>query len=102
MLNSFRDWRWFWTHLIVFVTFMVAAIVLGGEGTGTPWLGVIWTAVVGVHFLTSKSLNVDANWGETRAYKIRQRTYDHKHIEQIVDSAVDGDPNEDPASPRRP
>ena len=101
MLNVLRQWRWFWTHLIVFVALMVAGILLGGEGIGTPWLGIIWTVVVGAHFLTSKSLNVDENWGDARAHDIRQKTYDHKHIDQIVNSAVDGDPNEDPAAPKR-
>ena len=101
MLNALRQWRWFWTHLIVFVSLMAAGILLGGENIGTPWLGIIWTVVIGAHFLTSKSLNVDENWGEARAHDIRQKTYDHKHIDQIVNSAVDGDPNKDPAAPKR-
>ena len=101
MLKLLRQWRWFWTHLIVFVSLMAAGILLGGESIGTPWLGMIWTVVVGVHFLTIKSLNVDENWGEARAYDIRQKTYDHKHINLIVGSAVDGAPDEDPAAPKR-
>ena len=101
MLNALRQWRWFWTHLIVFVSLMAAGILLGGESIDTPWLGIIWMMIVGAHFLTSKSLNVDENWGEVRAHDIRQKTYDHKHIDQIVNSAVNGDPNEDPAAPKR-
>jgi len=101
MLNALREWRWFWAHLIVFAAVMVAGFFLGGESDETPWLGIIWTAVVGAHFLTVKAMNVDDDWAEARAYDIRKKTYDHKHIDQIVDSAVDGDPDVDPAAPKR-
>ena len=54
-----------------------------------------------ISFLVAKTLNVDDDWAEMRAFKLRTKTYDHKHIDQIVNSAVDSDPTEDPAAPHR-
>lgn len=96
-----RDWRWFKGHMVLYIASVVSILLaLRGSG-GTSWFLIAWTALIGGHFLVTKALNVDDDWGESRAFDLRQKTYDHKHIEQIVDSAVDGDPDEDPAAPKR-
>lgn len=101
MRAQFRNWRWFKWHLLVYCLGVAATMWITRNSDGTSWFSIGWTVIVGFHFLVVKTLNVDDDWGETRAYKLRTKTYDHKHIDQIVDSAVDGDPAEDPAAPRR-
>jgi hypothetical protein len=80
---------------------IAAMTLIARNSEDTSWFSIGWTVVIGFHFLVVKTLNVDDDWAETRAYRLRNKTYDHKHIDQIVDSAVDGDPAEDPAAPRR-
>ncbi len=101
MLLRLKEWRWFKGHLLIYLSLMIAGLFLRTDEGGTAWFGIGWTIVVAVHFLIVKAMNVDEDWGEARAYKLRSKTYDHKHIDQIVDSAVDGDPAEDPSAPRR-
>ena len=96
-----KEWRWFRWHLVLFVVLMVPALWVTWNDPGTYWPAIGWSVVLVVHFLIAKTLNVDDDWGEARAYDLRQKTYDHKHINQVVDSAVDGDPDDDPAAPRR-
>ena len=96
-----RDWRWFKGHLVLYIASVVSVLIAIRGSDGTSWFLIGWTVLIGAHFLTTKTLNVDDDWGESRAYDLRQKTYDHKHINQIVDSAVDSDPDVDPAAPRR-
>ncbi len=96
-----RDWRWFKGHVVIYVASGVSIFMTIHGSNSTSWFLIIWTVMVGLHFLVTKTLNVDDAWGESRAYDLRRKTYDHKHIDQIVNSAVDGDPDEDPAAPKR-
>lgn len=101
MTQHLSDWRWFKWHLGVFCVVVAVVLWITWHSDSTSWVIIAWTVLVGVHFLVVKALNVNDDWGETRAYRLRNKTFDHKHINQIVDSAVDGDPDEDPAAPRR-
>jgi len=101
MRAQLRDWRWFKWHLVTYCIGIAATTWITQNSENTSWFSIGWTVVIGFHFLVVKTLNVDDDWAETRAYRLRTKTYDHKHIDQIVDSAVDGDPAEDPAAPRR-
>ena len=96
-----RDWRWFKGHVLIYLASAVSIMMAVHGSDKTAWILITWTVLICVHFLVTKTLNVDDDWGESRAYKVRKKTYDHKHINQIVDSAVDGDPSEDPAAPKR-
>lgn len=96
-----RDWRWFKGHFVIYLASAVSIMMATYGSDGTSWLLVAWTVLIGLHFLTIKTLNVDEDWGENRAYQLRKKTYDHKHIDQIVNSAVDGNPDVDPAAPKR-
>ena len=95
------EWRWLKWHIAIFS--VAAAVVLWGmrDTGGTSWFLITWTTLAGIHFLVVKALNVDDKWAENRAYDLRNKTYDHKHIDQIIESAVDGDPDQDPAAPKR-
>jgi hypothetical protein len=101
MRAQLRDWRWFKWHLVAYCIGITSALWIARNSEDTSWFSIGWTLFVGFHLLVVKTLNVDDDWGETRAYKLRNKTYDHKHIDQIVDSAVDSVPTEDPAAPRR-
>lgn len=96
-----RDWRWFRGHIVIYMASAVSILMASYGSYRTSWFLIAWTVLIGVHFLVIKTLTVNDDWGENRAYDLRQKTYDHKHIAQIVDSAVDGDPDEDPAAPKR-
>ena len=96
-----RDWRWFKWHLMAYCFGIAATTWITRNCEDTPWFSIGLTVSVGFHFLVVKTLNVDDDWAEMRAFKLRTKTYDHKHIDQIVNSAVDSDPTEDPAAPHR-
>lgn len=95
------NWRWFGLHFALYALVVGYGLWYGFGEDGTSWFAIAWTGIVGLHFLCAKTLNVDDDWAESRAYDLRQKTYDHKHIDQIVDSAVDHDHADDPAAPRR-
>jgi len=96
-----RRWKW---HLLVYAAAWVALYVaksLWLPGDWFFWLMLVWAAALLVHYLVVKTFSVDESWADARAADLRMRSYDIKHVSQVIDSAVDGDPETDPAAPRR-
>jgi len=79
-------------HLIAFTT---GVIGLGVSDYLTPgpmwfhWPVMVWGAVMGVHFLYCRSLQVAQNeqWADKRATDIRMKSYDLGHIRAIDQSS---------------
>ena len=101
MRSYLSDWRRFKWHMIIFSVVAVVILWAIRDIGGTSWFLIIWTMLAIAHYLVVKALNVDDKWAESRAYELRNKTYDHHHIDQIIESAIDGDPDEDPAAPKR-
>lgn len=65
---------------------LVAVDLLFSEARWFYWPVMIWSAVLGVHFLYCKTLSVDDSWAEERTDNIRYKSYDLGHIRDIEDS----------------
>ena len=87
----YRGWGkrlrgWWPHHLAAFAVLgggATAADVFAGDGWNTfaPILG--WAALLGVHFLLSRSLAADEGWAGQRAEHLRLQAYDQGHIDDI-------------------
>lgn len=95
-------WLWRW-HLLIGLSVGAALLAVRLHWLGGSWFFwtlLVWAAVLFAHYLVVKTMNVDERWADARSADLRMRSYDLKHVIQIVDSAVDGDPATDPAAPR--
>ena len=76
-------------HLIAYgcasVVFFVADYFMAGA-SWFYWPVMAWGAVVGVHWLYCKSIDVDDDWAERRTINIRLKSYDLGHIAAIDES----------------
>ena len=89
--ETYRRWgerlrTWWPRHLAAFAVVgggATVADVFAGDGWNTfaPALG--WAALLGVHFLLSRSLAADESWAGQRAEHLRLRAYDQGHIDDI-------------------
>ncbi|MEM9028931.1 MAG: 2TM domain-containing protein [Pseudomonadota bacterium] len=78
-------------HRTAFV-FVNVALTVANVVTGPPWWGVwpllITGALFCVHWLTVASMRADESWADARAKRLQERSYDHGHIEDIIDRRV--------------
>lgn len=73
-------------HLISFASVGVVLLVvdlLFFDNRWFYWPVMVWGVLFGGHTLYCKSLAVDDAWGEARANKIRDKSYDIGHIHEI-------------------
>jgi 2TM domain len=54
-----------------------------GHGWWAFWPLVVWSLVLGAHYLVYKSRRVDSHWVEERTEDVRSKSYDRAHIDSI-------------------
>ena len=75
-------------HLVAYGCASLAFFVADSFMAGAQWFHwpvMAWGAVVGVHVLYRKCVNVDEDWAERRAIDVRLKSYDLGHITAIDD-----------------
>jgi hypothetical protein len=73
-------------HLWAFVVVNLglnAANWLVGDDWWAFWPLVVWSLVLGAHYLAYKSRRVDERWVEERTDDVRSKSYDRAHIDSI-------------------
>ncbi len=70
-------------------TYAVAAVIfplvdlVASDGWWFFWPILVWGAVVLLHYMYVKSVNIDDDWAARRTREIGDRAYDQGHIEDI-------------------
>jgi Na+/melibiose symporter-like transporter len=87
---SVLSWRRLRRHVGLYVCVIVVLIAIDLVFAGVPswlwWTIALWGVAIGFHYLLVKSAHVDEVWGERRAERIRRKSYDLGHIDQIEKS----------------
>lgn len=80
--------RWLPLHRIFFFG-VNGALTIANVITGPPWWALWPLLVTGAffvpHWLAASAMKVDEAWADARAERIQDRSYDHSHIEDIIE-----------------
>ena len=87
-LSAVSRWaqRSFRPHLRVFVLGVPAILLIDflvSEGWWFFWPLLIWSLLLGLHYLYAAALGVDEEWAQRRAEEVADKAYDFDHIEDI-------------------
>lgn len=85
MTASATAQRWVFWHGLVAVVAVGTLwwFGIGESGQWLFWLALGWGAVLLIHQLIVKSFSVDEDWAYGRAHDLRQKSYDHRHMNAI-------------------
>ena len=78
-----RSLRW---HRLAYFTVLAVTVIIGFLApavSGLFWPMMIWTILIGAHYLVAKSLNIDPDWVDERSADITDNAKDLSHIEGI-------------------
>lgn len=74
-------------HIFLFAAVNTGLVIADLLLPGRPWFFyplLFWGTALAVHFFLVKALHVDPDWAERRSARLREASYDRKHIDQIA------------------
>lgn len=78
-------------HRIVLIVAIAVLFLINWLSTGSGWFFwtcLIWGVLFAVHYFLVKSINVDEDWADDRAFDLREKSYDLRHIRDIRRSYI--------------
>jgi hypothetical protein len=90
LLKSRLNKSLYW-HRIVLIGGLIILFLINRLTAGSGWffwVCLAWSVIFAVHFFVVKSINVDEDWADDRAYELREKSYDLKHIRDIRKSYI--------------
>jgi hypothetical protein len=78
-------------HRSVLIVGLAALLLLTWLITASGWLFWVclsWGMIFAIHYFLVKSINVDEDWADDRAYDLREKSYDLRHIRDIRRSYI--------------